>query len=59
MTGKNRIMIYGLKDDSTCAVEFRTAEGDVLSISIPRTEAHMIRHFHALWAVRAGCCCRV
>jgi hypothetical protein len=26
-------------------VEFRTAEGDVLSISIPRTETHVIRHF--------------
>jgi hypothetical protein len=23
----------------------RTAEGDVLAISIPRTEAHVIRHF--------------
>src|SRR5436190_2925964 len=34
MTGKNRIMIYGPKDDGTYAVEFRTAEGDVLSISI-------------------------
>jgi hypothetical protein len=41
---KNRIMIYGPKDDGTYVVEFRTAEGDVLSISIPRTEAHVIRH---------------
>jgi len=38
-------MIYGPKDDGTYVVEFRTAEGDVLSISIPRTEAHVIRHF--------------
>jgi hypothetical protein len=45
MTGKNRIMIYGPKDDGTYVVEFRTAEGDVLSISIPRTEAQVIRHF--------------
>jgi hypothetical protein len=30
MTGKNRIMIYGPKDDGTYVVEFRTAEGDVL-----------------------------
>jgi hypothetical protein len=26
-------------------VEFRTAEGDVLAISIPRTETCVIRHF--------------
>jgi hypothetical protein len=36
MTGKNRIMIYGPKDDGTYVVEFRTADGDVLAISIPR-----------------------
>jgi len=45
MTSKNRIMIYGPKDDGTYVVEFMTAEGDVLSISIPRTEAQVIRHF--------------
>ena len=45
MTGKNRIMIYGPKDDGTYVVEFRTAEGDALAISIPRTEAHVIWHF--------------
>jgi hypothetical protein len=46
MTGKNRIMISGPKDDDgTYVVEFRTAEGDVLAISIPRSEAHVIRHF--------------
>jgi hypothetical protein len=43
--GKNRIMIYGPKDDGTYIVEFMTADGDVLSISIPRTEAHVVRHF--------------
>jgi hypothetical protein len=45
MTGKNRIMISGPKDDGTYVVEFRTSEGDVLAISIPRTEAHVVRHF--------------
>jgi hypothetical protein len=45
ITGKNRIMIYGPKDDGTYVVEFRTAEGGVLSISIPRTEAHVVWHF--------------
>ena len=45
MTGKNRIMIYGPKTDGTYVVEFRTAEGAVLAISIPRTEAAVICHF--------------
>jgi len=45
MTAKNRITIFGPKDDGTYVVEFRTTEGDVLAISIPRTEAHVIRHF--------------
>jgi hypothetical protein len=44
-TGKNRIMIFGPKTDGTYVVEFRTAEGDVLAISIPRTEAAVVRHF--------------
>jgi hypothetical protein len=45
MTGKNRIMIYGPKDDGTCVVEFMTAEGDVLAILIPRSETAVIKHF--------------
>jgi hypothetical protein len=45
MTGKNRIMIYGPKDDGTYIVEFRTATGEALAISIPRTETAVIRHF--------------
>jgi hypothetical protein len=43
--GKNRIMIYGPKDDGTYSVEFRTAAGQTLAISIPRTEGAVIRHF--------------
>ena len=42
---RNRIMIFGPKDDGTYVVEFRIAEGDVLAISIPRTEAAVVRHF--------------
>jgi hypothetical protein len=38
-------MIYGPKDDGTYVVEFRTAGGEALAISIPRTEAGVIRHF--------------
>ena len=34
----NRIMIYGPKNDGTYIVEFKTAAGDPLAISIPRTE---------------------
>jgi hypothetical protein len=43
--GKNRIMIFGPKNDGTYVVEFRTAAGEALAISIPRTEATVIRHF--------------
>ena len=38
-TTQDRITIYDPKDDCTYIVEFRTAEGDALAISIPRTEA--------------------
>ena len=43
--GQNRVMIYGPKDDGTYIVEFRTAAGEALAISIPRSEASVIRHF--------------
>jgi hypothetical protein len=36
---KNRIMIFGPKEDGTYVVEFRTAEGEALAISVPRSEA--------------------
>jgi hypothetical protein len=49
-TSKNRIMIHGPKADGTYVVEFRTAAGEALAISIPRTEAAVIRHF--LWIAR-------
>ena len=38
MTGKNRIMIYGPKNDGTYIVEFRTADGEALAISVPASE---------------------
>ena len=38
-------MIFGPNEDGTYVVEFRSVEGDVLAISIPRTEAAVIRHF--------------
>jgi hypothetical protein len=45
MNGKNRIMIYGPKEDGTYVVEFTTAWDAMLSISIPRNEAGVIRYF--------------
>ncbi len=38
-------MIFGPKDNGTYVVEFRTTEGEAPAISIPRTEAQVIRHF--------------
>ena len=38
-------MIYGPKNDGTYIVEFRTADGEALAISIPGGEARVIRHF--------------
>jgi hypothetical protein len=35
-TMKNRIMIFGPKADATYVVEFRTAEGEALALSIPQ-----------------------
>src|SRR5206468_7429070 len=35
VTGKNRIVIYGPKNDCTYIVEFKTAEGEALAISVP------------------------
>ena len=43
--GKNRIMIYGPKDDGSYVVEFKTAAGEAWAISIPRSEATVIRCF--------------
>ena len=34
-TSKNRITIYGPKDDGTYVVEFKTAADEVLAISAP------------------------
>jgi hypothetical protein len=44
-SGQDRIMIYGPKEDGTYVVEFRTATGQALAISIPSTETAVIRHF--------------
>jgi hypothetical protein len=43
-TGKNRIMIFGPKSDGTYVVEFRTAAGEALAISVPRNETAVLNH---------------
>jgi hypothetical protein len=57
MTGKNRIMIFGPKNDGTYVVEFKTAAGETLAISIPRTETAVIRHFQE--QCPTDCSCRM
>jgi hypothetical protein len=42
-------VIFGPKDDGSYIVEFRTADGEVLSISIPRNETAVIRQPHGLF----------
>jgi hypothetical protein len=44
-TGKNRIMIYGPKRDGTYVVEFKTADGEALAISVPAGETRVLKHF--------------
>jgi hypothetical protein len=43
-SGRNRIMIYGPKNDGT-VVEFVTADGEALAISVPRNETAVLKHF--------------
>jgi hypothetical protein len=56
-TVKNRIVIFSPKDDGTYVVEFRTAAGEALAISIPRTEARYPGTSRSVcpMAVRARC----
>ena len=44
-SGQNRIMIYGPKNDGTYIVEFRTADGETLAISVPASETRVLKHF--------------
>jgi hypothetical protein len=47
MTGKNRIMIYGPKNDGTYVVEFRTAMGTEARASrdLAGVKPHMSLHY--------------
>jgi hypothetical protein len=45
MAQQDKITTRGPKTDGIYLVEFRTAEGDAIAISIPGNEAAVIRHF--------------
>ena len=42
---QNRIMIYGPKPDGTYIVEFKTADGEALAISVPAGETPVLKYF--------------
>jgi hypothetical protein len=44
-SGQNRIMIYGPENDGTYIVEFRTADGEALAISVTASETRVLKHF--------------
>jgi hypothetical protein len=45
---QDKVTIYGPPEaDGTYVVEFRTAEGEALAISVPRGEATVLQHFQA------------
>ena len=43
--GRNRMMIYGPKRDGTYIVEFKTADGEALAISVPTGETRVLKYF--------------
>ena len=47
MAQQNKISILGPRDDGTYVVEFRTAAGERLAISVPGTKAAVLKHFQA------------
>jgi hypothetical protein len=45
VTGKNQIMIYGPKKDGTYIIEFKTAAGEALAVSVPAGETRVLKYF--------------
>ena len=43
VTGKNRIMIYGPKDDGTYIIEFKTAAGEAMPSLLPQPQSRRPR----------------
>ena len=50
MAQQDKISILGPRDDGTYVVEFRTAAGERLAISVPETKATVLKHFQAATA---------
>jgi hypothetical protein len=50
MAQRDKISILGPRDDGTYVVEFRTAAGERLAISVPGTKAAVLKHFQAATA---------
>ena len=44
-SGRNRIMIYGPRNDGTYVVEFKTTDGEALAINVPVGETRVLKHF--------------
>jgi hypothetical protein len=44
---QDKITIYGPKGDGTYTVEFKTAAGETLAISVPSGETAVLQHFQA------------
>ena len=58
MTGENRIMIKGPKNDGTYVLEFRTVAGEGagdLNTENRDCGDPALSRAHAAWALRAGC----
>ena len=50
MAQQDKISILGPRDDGTYVVEFTTAAGERLAISVPGTKAAVLKHFQAATA---------
>jgi len=47
MAEQDKISILGPRDDGTYVVEFRTAAGETLAISVPSAKAALLKHFQS------------
>src|SRR6201988_3028403 len=50
MAQQDKISILGPRDDGTYVVEFTTAAGERLAVSVPGTKAAVLKHFQAATA---------
>jgi hypothetical protein len=52
---RTALMIYGPKEDGTYVIEFKTAAGEALAVSTPRSEAGVIRHLQERMPYACSC----